>query len=712
MYSSFDSNETVEKFNTILTQIIDDNAPLKTIRIKNSTQPWINNEILEAMHERDRILYHSNRNKANEELRIQFNKLRNEVITKTRQAKNSYFSNKIEENKDNPKKLWDYFKPLGYSHKSKGKANIVLDINNEKCFDNKLVAEHFNNYYINVAANLVRKLPIIPKVYDVCSQAFKNYYHDKNIIPKSKKFVPVTENFVLRELLKLNPNKSTGIDNIQAKFLKDGAHELKGVITHIINVSITTNTVPDIFKFAKVKPLFKKNSRLDVGNYRPVSILCILSKILERAIHVQLQEHLESKGLLFANQSGFRKSYSTDTCLINLTDQIRVEISKGNYVGMILLDLQKAFDTVDHEILCNKLEAMGVDFTDWFKSYLGGRKQTVIANGVSSEPQTVKCGVPQGSILGPLLFLCYVNDMPISLKCKLLLYADDSALMVSGSDPKQIEETLSNELKSCRQWLIDNKLSLHLGKTEAILFGTKRRLRKVESFEVKCDGKIIQNVKSVKYLGIQLDEDLAGESIVKEILKKANSRLKFLYRCKDILNSNSRKTLCTALIQCYFDYACSSWYSGLNKTVSKKLQVMQNKMVRFILNLRRRDSVRNKELRKVDALSVPDRVMQLKMNHVFKIKKQTCPTYMLSNFNRLNANSNRMSTRASATDFFVPRVHGQGANTFFFTAIKEWNSLSNDLKIINEEDSFKNKLKQELFDLAKKREEDDFIRTF
>ena len=171
---------------------------------------------------------------------------------------------------------------------------------------------------------------------------------------------------------------------------------------------------------------------------------------------------------------------------------------------------------------------MGIDYTDWFKSYLGGRKQSVVANGVSSDPQTVKCGVPQGSILGPLLFLCYVNDMPISLKCKLLLYADDSALMVSGSDPKQIEDTLSNELKSCRQWLIDNKLSLNLGTKEAILFGTKRRLRKVESFEVMCDGNIIQNVKSVKYLGLQLDEDLAGEIIVKEITKKVNSRLRFL----------------------------------------------------------------------------------------------------------------------------------------------------------------------------------------
>ena len=145
---------------------------------------------------------------------------------------------------------------------------------------------------------------------------------------------------------------------------------------------------------------------------------------------------------------------------------------------------------------------MGLDEIDWFKSYLGGRKQVVVANDTTSEPEIVNCGVPQASILGPLLFLCYVNDMPMSVKCKLLLYADDSTLIISGSDPKVIADTLSFELNSCRQWLMDNKLSLHLGKTESILFGSKRKLRKVTSFEVKCNNEVIQNDDSVKYLGL------------------------------------------------------------------------------------------------------------------------------------------------------------------------------------------------------------------
>ena len=363
-------------------------------------------------------------------------------------------------------------------------------------------------------------------------------------------------------------------------------------------------------------------------------------------------------------------------------DYIRILKSKGNYVGMVLLDLQKAFDTVDHEILCNKLEAMGINFTKWFKSYLGGRQQIVIANETRSDPGTVSCGVPQGSILGPLLFLCYVNDMPISVKCKLLLYADDSALIVSGSDPQEIADMLSKELESCRKWLMDNKLSLHLGKTESILFGSKRKFKNVESFEVRCGEEIIKHVNSVKYLGVQIDDDLSGTSIVKETIKKANTRLKFLYRHKNMLNFECRKTLCSALIQCHFDYSCSSWYPGINKGLKDKLQVTQNKVIRFILNLDNRAHIGNEELIKAGFLNVTDRVKQLKLGHVFKIKSKTSPYYLSTNFQRLNENENRIVTRATANNFFKPRIC---TNTFAYSDICKWNELLNNIKDIKDE---------------------------
>ena len=439
-----------------------------------------------------------------------------------------------------------------------------------------------------------------------------------------------------------------------------------------------------------------KNQKTNVENYRPVSVLSILSKILERAVHVQLEQYLNDNKILYSHQSGFRKGHSTDTCLINLMDYLHKSISEGEYVGMVLLDLQKAFDTVDHNILCDKLKLMGIGCVDWFKSYLTNRKQIVFVNNAKSSSGIVTCGVPQGSILGPLLFLCYINDMPLSVKCKLYLYADDSALLVRGKQPNLIAKSLSNNLNLCRSWLTDNKLSLHLGKTEAILFGTKRKLKNVDDFQVKCGDTIINNVKSVKYLGLTLDSDLSGESIVSNILKKSGGRLKFLYRYSNILNMKARKTLCSALIQCYFDYSCSSWYTGLSKGLKQKLQIMQNKMIRFILKLESRSHIGCNELEKLKMVNVSNRVKQIKLNHVYKIWKGTGPEYMMEHFDKISDTELRNCTRASANNFFLPRVQGNCINSFFYSGIKNWNSLPAEIKQIDNESTFKDKVKRNI----------------
>ena len=214
-----------------------------------------------------------------------------------------------------------------------------------------------------------------------------------------------------------------------------------------------------------------------VGNYRPVSILNIrvVSKILERVVYDQVESYFKDRNLIYDFQSGFRKGFSTDTCLIHLTDYIRRENDRGNVVGMVLLDLQKAFDTVDHAILLMKLRSSGLskDIIRWFRSYLSDRQQLVDVSGTFSSTANVTCGVPQGSILGPLLFLAYVNDMSGVIHNKLLLYADDSAILVSGKDIATVEKALSDDLQTVSHWLVDNKLSLHLGKTESIVFGFK-----------------------------------------------------------------------------------------------------------------------------------------------------------------------------------------------------------------------------------------------
>ena len=679
------------------------------MRIKARTEHWIDVNILQLIRERDRLLYASARNKKDNGLRKMFNLTRNKLQREVKKAKENYFKNKVVENKNDSKKLWGQLNTLGYSSKTKDRSKIVIESEGEKCHDSKNVCKTFNDYFLNVASNLVSKLPSAPKIFTTDTHIFRSYYANKNIITNNFSLQEVTENFVYNEIMRLNPNKSTGLDGINARFLRDGASELKYVLTFIVNLSISTNTVPIELKKARVRPLFKKSNRLLVSNYRPVSVLNVVSKILERAVYIQLEKYLNESNILFNHQSGFRKAYSTETCLINLTDTIRKELSNGNYVGMVLLDLQKAFDTVDHQILCKKLNFMGVRNIEWFQSYLMQREQIVTVNGTDSDPGTVTCGVPQGSILGPLLFLCYINDMPISIKCKLMLYADDSALVVSGNDPNVIAQTLSEQLESCSKWLIDNKLSLHLGKTESILFGSKRKLKLINNFQVTCYNEVVKNVTCVKYLGIYLNNSLTGESIINEVVKKANSRIRFLYKFKDMLDQKCRKLLCIALIQCHLDYCSSAWFSGLSKFHRKKLQIVQNKMVRFILNLDYRSHVGQHELDTLDMLKVDDRARQLQLNHLFKIFNGICPDYMLENFNRINDTALRICTRASLNIFFLPRVGNVAMQSFFYSGIKSWNSLPTRIKLIDSENTFKEKVKQFLKKEAGEKERSPFV---
>ena len=287
-------------------------------------------------------------------------------------------------------------------------------------------------------------------------------------------------------------------------------------------------------------------------------MLSCISKVLAKCVHDQIQKYLIANDIIYEYQTGFRPGYSTETCLVYLTDFIKANIAKGYYVGALLLDVQKAFDCVNHQILCDKINAIGIDST-WFEAYLSGRKQTVTINGISSDPLNITSGVPQGSLLGPLLYLIYSNDMVLSIKHKLLLYADDSVLLVCDKNPEAVSKSLSSELENCNNWLIDNKLSLHVGKTECILFGSKRTLKGVNAFTVNYKGTTITNSSTVKYLGVVLDNNLSGERMVSTVSAKAIGKLKFLYRYGHILSSQIRRKLCSALIQCHPDY----WYNSL-----------------------------------------------------------------------------------------------------------------------------------------------------
>ena len=266
---------------------------------------------------------------------------------------------------------------------------------------------------------------------------------------------------------------------------------------------------------------------------------------MEKIVYEQVEKYLAEKNLIYKFQSGFRHSHSTDTCLLYLNDFIKKEVDKGKYVGMVMLDLQKAFDTVNHSILIDKLKALGFDSTSlsWMRSYLEGREQVVEVNGTLSSPLPVSCGAPQGSILGPLLFLIYVNDMSSACDCNLFLFADDSALLVSDRDMLQVEKALSSELDRIRIWLADNKLSLHLGKTESILFGSSTKLTKAACFTIKTGANVITRKEEITYLGSILEANLSGDKMATSVIKKVNQRSRFLHRISSLVSKKTLRTL-------------------------------------------------------------------------------------------------------------------------------------------------------------------------
>ena len=316
-------------------------------------------------------------------------------------------------------------------------------------------------------------------------------------------------------------------------------------------------------------------------------------------------------------------------------------------------------------------------------------------NGSRSDFLPIGCGVPQGSILGPQLFLIYMNDMNLSINCKLSLYADDSALVFSHCDPVVIGEKLSHELFCCKQWLVDNKLSLHIGKTECMLFGSSRKLKRAGDFRVMCEGTAITKVDCVKYLGVYLDSNMSGSTQVKTVLKTCAGRLAFLHRNAYLLDEKCRSILCSALIQPFIDYCCSSWYSSVTVSLKKRLDVAQRKMVRFVKGWDARHHVSPSDIAGLSWISIPDRVQFFKMMHLFRIRYKLAPRYLLSNFKSIGSVHSH-NTRGSDFNYSLPRYLSLSPHSFAYTAIKQWNVLPNDIKCISKLRLFKQRLKSYL----------------
>ena len=388
---------------------------------------------------------------------IKYKTYRNKLNRILKVAERKYYSDLIDENKHNIKKTWQIIKNIVNKNiMRKYQSKFKLSDGSITC-DKSIVSEKFNEFFTGIGPSLAKKIP---------KQTLSPLNYLGNPIIQSIFLSEVTTNEIDKIIQSLK-NGAAGHDDITAANLKLVARSINQPLAYLCNLSFTQGVFPMELKLANILPLYKSEDPYSFNNYRPVSLLCVLSKVFEKVMYDRLLEFLEIHKLLFAGQFGFRKQHSSYMALMILIDKLISSLDKGEMVIGIFLDFSKAFDTVDHEILLQKLFHYGVRgcALDWFRSYLCGRKQYVTYNNVSSNTKSINCGVPQGSILGPLLFLIYINDLSkVCTYTTPILFADDTNIFLNGLDIQQMQNTINKELLNISNWLKANKLSLNVKK--------------------------------------------------------------------------------------------------------------------------------------------------------------------------------------------------------------------------------------------------------
>ena len=551
-------------------------------------------------------------------------------------------------------------------------------IHNGKRLDNpQVIADEFNKYFTDVGLTLASKIDF-PK--NIC---YEDYL--QNPVQDHFKFRSVTIETVIKTIESLKPKARKGADNISNKILKYIKYEIASILSKFMNMIFEQGIFPDILKIAKVIPIHKKNDNHCFENYRPISILPSVSKVFERIIHDQIYQYFTTSKLFYTSQYGFRTLHSTEFATLELLDRIILYMDKNKQPINIYMDLSKAFDTLDHTILLKKLKHYGIrdKSLDLLTSYLNNRIQYVNYGDIFSYHSIIKCGVPQGSILGPLLFIIYVNDIVnATQKFKPLLYADDTTLFTNiNSDFTNDPEILNNELQSISDWLKVNKLSLNVEKTKAILFHTPQK--KIQHPELFINGIKIEFVDRFNFLGIVIDKHLKWTHHIEAISKKISRTLGIMTKIKQQLPLNALLNIYNALILPHLNYGLMIW--GWK---SKKLTSLQKRAVRIITKSHYRAHT-TELFRKLNMLKIKDLCALQDYKFCFKFENSLLPHYFTNEMKKNLENKTHRYVTRHINNIKLPAVrHEFARHSISYTCPKTLNNMPSIFKEIINTHSF------------------------
>ena len=706
VYSCDNAQQAAEVFTAKLTNILDKMAPVKTIQVHVRYAAWLSEDTKKLLKERDTAQATAAQTKDPEDWRM-YKNLRNTVNAKKQSEKKAWEQKKLDSSEHDPSVIWKNVK--GWLNWGASGPPTQLFHDGNIVNSPAGLAGTMNRFFMDKITLLRSSIP------DTDTDPLFKLRDSMKDRDCSLTFKAVHPRDIKKIISKLKNSKSTGVDDIDTRTIKLIASDILPALTHIVNLSIAQSVFPSLWKLAKVIPLLKKGDALTPKNYRPVALLPIFSKVLERVLFNQLVEYLDTHGLLHPNHHGCRHDHSTATALIQMYDQWAEEVDKGNLVGVMMIDLSAAFDMVDHPLLLQKLQLLGLehDAVAWVQSYLSGRSQSVIVDGCMSPPLDIECGVPQGSILGPLLYIIFTNDIPdlvhhhsVSYKdqqnlCQecgsTVCYVDDGTYSFGCSDPVELSTTLTAQYNKISKYMVANKLVINDDKTHLVVMAKQGQAGARELVTLHAGAHSIQPVRTAKLLGCHIAEDLKWKEHLmtnnESVIRQLTSRVNGLCLLSPRANFKTRLMVANGIVISQLCYLIQLW-GGCEGYLLNSLQVIMNRAARCVTRLNSFTSTR-KLLSACNWLSVRQLVFYQTVIMMHKTMKTGLPKHMK---NKLSSNFPYQTRQATNGNI----RYGQFLNTktslvqssFANRGLKDYNMVPANIRASKTINTFKTKLKK------------------